>query len=244
MEQNTETGVPISPVIENKQKSGNGLKIATAIACIAAVCGIGFGVYGMIQSSQKDSQVSDLKVQIKNLEEKSSSNNLSSIEDTTNISEDSNQQGDESSYLKLPKVGLMIPLSQDIVDKISLADLDNGYRIDVKTIINYREQGYCGNGGSGAIGFVSKENVDIVKEYIGGSDKYNKAKSEWFDTTVAKFNNNVIYPKEYVTFSNLDAVCYDLGDGGTERGQEVAKEVQEINNALETAFMNAKLIKQ
>lgn len=243
MEQNTDTGALTAPVMNNKQKSRNGLKITTVIACIVAVSSIGFGAYGMIRGSQKDSQVSDLEAQIKNLEEELSSDNLPSIEDMTEMSEDSSQREDDSGYLKLPKVGLMIPLSQDIIDKISLVDLDNGYRIDVKSIINYREQGYCGNGGSGAIGIVSKENVDIVKEYIGGSDKYNKTKSKWFDTTVAEFNNNVIYPKEYVSFSNLDAVCYDLGDGGTERGQEVAKEVQEINNALETAFMNVKPIK-
>lgn len=65
MEQSAEAGAPMVPVVENKQKSGNGLKIATAIACIVAVCGIGFGVYGMMQSSQRDSQISDLKVQIK-----------------------------------------------------------------------------------------------------------------------------------------------------------------------------------
>lgn len=66
MEQNVDTGAPIAPVAENnKQNGGNGLKIATAIACIVAVCGIGLGVYGMIQSSQKDNQISDLKVQIK-----------------------------------------------------------------------------------------------------------------------------------------------------------------------------------
>ena len=244
MGRNTNTGAPMTPTVDNRQKNGNGLKIATAIACIAAVCGIGFGVFGMMQSFQKDNRVSDLEVQIKNLEEKISPNNPQSIEDTTDMGEDSDRQEGDSSYLKLPKVGLMIPLSQDIIDKISLVGLDNGYRIDVKTIINYREQGHCGNGGSAAIGLVSKENVDIVKEYIGGSDKYNKAKSKWFGTTIAKFNNNVIYPKEYVIFSNLDAVCYDLGDDGTERGQEVAKEVQEINNALETAFMNVKPIKQ
>ena len=63
MEQNTNTGVPVTPVVNNKQKSGNGLKIATAIACIVAICGIGFGVYGMIQSAQKDNQISDLKNQ-------------------------------------------------------------------------------------------------------------------------------------------------------------------------------------
>ena len=65
MEQNADAGVPVAPMVENKQKSGNGLKIATAIACVVAVCGIGFGAYGMIQSAQKDSQISDLKVQIK-----------------------------------------------------------------------------------------------------------------------------------------------------------------------------------
>lgn len=65
MEQNADTGAPMMPTIDNKQKSGNGLKIATAIACIVAVCGIGFGVYGMMKSPQKDSQISDLKVQIK-----------------------------------------------------------------------------------------------------------------------------------------------------------------------------------
>ena len=54
-----------TPAVDNQQKSGNGLKIATAIACVVAVCGIGFGIYGMMQSSQKDGQISDLKVQIK-----------------------------------------------------------------------------------------------------------------------------------------------------------------------------------
>ena len=62
MEQNVDASAPVTPVVENKQKGGNGLKIATAIACVVAVCGIGFGVYGMMQSSQKDDQISDLKV--------------------------------------------------------------------------------------------------------------------------------------------------------------------------------------
>lgn len=61
MDQNADAGVPITPAVENKQKGGKGLKITTAIACIVAVCGIGFGVYGMIQSSQKDSEIAKLK---------------------------------------------------------------------------------------------------------------------------------------------------------------------------------------
>lgn len=64
MEQNADTGVPVAPMVENKQKGRNGLKIATAIACAVAACGIGFGAYGMMQSIQKDSQISDLKIQV------------------------------------------------------------------------------------------------------------------------------------------------------------------------------------
>ena len=63
MEQDTTT---VAPVINNNGKSSNEKKwkIATVIASIVAICGIGFGVYGMIQSLQKDSQISDLKVQV------------------------------------------------------------------------------------------------------------------------------------------------------------------------------------
>ena len=81
MEQNTDTGAPVAPMVENKQKSGNGLKIATAIACTVAVCGIGFGVYGMIQSAQKDNQISDLKNQIESLNGKISSLEIDDDED-------------------------------------------------------------------------------------------------------------------------------------------------------------------
>ncbi len=49
-----------------QQKSGKGLKIATALMAIIALCGIGFGVFGMMQSQKKDDKASDLKVQIKN----------------------------------------------------------------------------------------------------------------------------------------------------------------------------------
>lgn len=64
MDQNFNTGASTSPVASYNQKSGNGLKIFAAVACVAAVCGIGFGVYGMVQGSQKNS-VSDLKIQVK-----------------------------------------------------------------------------------------------------------------------------------------------------------------------------------
>ena len=65
MEQNADTGAPVAPVMDNKQKDGNGLKIATIVACVVAICGIGFGVYGMMQSSDKDRQIANLQAQNK-----------------------------------------------------------------------------------------------------------------------------------------------------------------------------------
>lgn len=82
MEQDT-TGV--APVVDGSdKKSGNGLKIATVIASVIAVCGIGFGIYGMVQSSQKDSQISDLKVQIKEDDGTITTIETPEIETTTN----------------------------------------------------------------------------------------------------------------------------------------------------------------
>lgn len=64
MEQNADTGVPVAPMVENKQKNEKGLKIATVIACVVAVCGIGFGVYCLIESNNKTQEISNLKTQI------------------------------------------------------------------------------------------------------------------------------------------------------------------------------------
>ncbi len=83
MEQNADAGVPVMPMVDDKKKGGNGLKIATVVACVVAVCGIGFGVYGMMQSAQKDGQISDLKQQIdeirNNLDEPLNKNDESGI---------------------------------------------------------------------------------------------------------------------------------------------------------------------
>ena len=74
MEQNADAGVPVAPMIENKQKNRNGLKIATAIACVVAVCGVGFGVYGIIDANSakklittKETEVNDLTDQLNSL---------------------------------------------------------------------------------------------------------------------------------------------------------------------------------
>ena len=125
MEQNTNTGVPIMPVIDNKQKNGNGLKIATAIACVVAVCGIGFGVYGMIQSSNRDNQISDLKVQIKEGDGTITTIETPEIETNTNDGitvtiTDTVKAGSgpyiENGYFYVPKWGVKYKLSNDLTE--------------------------------------------------------------------------------------------------------------------------------
>ncbi len=69
MKQDVDAGAPMAPVVESKQKSGNGLKITTAIACIVAICSIGFGIYGIMQSSQKDNQIANLIARLEKYEE-------------------------------------------------------------------------------------------------------------------------------------------------------------------------------
>jgi hypothetical protein len=145
----------------------------------------------------------------------------------------------DQTYLNLPKIGMRMPLSQESIDKLKLTEIDNSYRLDVKMIADYRNQGYCGNGGSSAIGMITKKGVGISKPAGDGDLR----KSNFFDTTLTEFDNNVIYPKDYITFNNIDAACWDLNSGGTARGQEVANEVQKLNDALADALINIESIK-
>ncbi|MBQ6396409.1 hypothetical protein IJH89_02365, partial [Candidatus Saccharibacteria bacterium] len=75
-----------TPVMDNgKQKEGKGWKVATVITSIIAVCGVGFGIYGMLQSSQKDNQISDLKTQVED-----SNGKITSLETEKNETTDEN----------------------------------------------------------------------------------------------------------------------------------------------------------
>lgn len=111
MEQNAKTDTPMAPAVDSKQKSGNSLKIATAIACIVAVCGIGFGVYGMIQSFQKDNQISDLKVQIMDSEGTATTIETSDEVETTMENE---AAMDIADYIYVEDWGLKIKMPEDL----------------------------------------------------------------------------------------------------------------------------------
>ena len=67
MEQGMTTAAPTAN--SGKQGSGKGLKIVSVVALAIAICGIGFGIFGMIQSAEKDSQISDLKAKNSNASE-------------------------------------------------------------------------------------------------------------------------------------------------------------------------------
>ncbi len=151
MEQNVDTGVPITPAIDNsKQNGGNRLKIATAIASIVAVCGIGFGVYGVMQSSQKDNQISDLKVQIKEDDGTITTidtpiiETTDSGETTVTITENAKVSGGpyiENDYFYVPKWGVKFKLSDDLtnygyaVDQNSQGDSYGNYVVGLSAIL-------------------------------------------------------------------------------------------------------------
>ena len=133
MEQNTDTG---TPVVKNKQKNGTGLKIATTIACVVAVCGIGFGVYGMMQSFNKDSQISDLKVQIKEADGTITTIETPEIETTTNdgttvtITDTAKVSGGpyiENGYFYVPEWGLKFNIPSDLANYGYAVDYDTAH---------------------------------------------------------------------------------------------------------------------
>lgn len=121
MEQNADTGAQMTPVVDDKKKNGNGLKITTAIACVVAVCGIGFGVYSMMQSSQKDNQTSDLKVQIKDSDGNITTLKPEKIDTTTNdgstiiITDDViSEKVDPAKYLYVGAWGIKIAIPDSL----------------------------------------------------------------------------------------------------------------------------------
>ena len=226
-------------------KFKNPYKPMTIIFALITCCLIGLVIWLFMDNSNKFKQIADLQGFIATLKGSTENGNGNEVAPNNDpLSNDSTPNGKSQNYVELPKLGIKIPLTADIIDLIEIVDVENSdsYRIDVKSIKKYREQGYCGNGGSSSVGIIQKGSVQIKNDAPGGDTGLIKSKSKWSSNTIAKFENNVVYPNEYITFDNLDAVCYDLGDGGKERGEKVAEEVQKINDALEYALLQAKPI--
>ena len=78
MEQNEAMNMPTYDSV--RQKSGTGLKIALVFTLLLAIGGAGFGVYTMMQGSEKDNKIADLENQVKSV-----SNDLIAAKDPANI---------------------------------------------------------------------------------------------------------------------------------------------------------------
>lgn len=52
------------PAIVAKPASNNGLKIVTIVTSILAICGVGFGIYGMTKGSATTEKASDFKIEV------------------------------------------------------------------------------------------------------------------------------------------------------------------------------------
>ena len=64
MEQTVDQGTNVDMMTGGMQKKNTGLIAGMVVCAVLAVSGIAFGIYGVMQSSQKDNQISDLKVQV------------------------------------------------------------------------------------------------------------------------------------------------------------------------------------
>lgn len=114
-----------------------GLKIATALTTIIALAGIGFGIYGMLQSSNKDQQISDLE------KEKSTATTVETTEvkvsdatPTTETSTATTTIKNTEEYLYIGDWGLKIKIGNDYkIVKTALSPDDSGESIGI-TVTN------------------------------------------------------------------------------------------------------------
>ena len=202
MEQNVDIGAPVTPV-ENKQKGGNGLKITTVIACVVAVCGIGFGVYGMMQSSEKDSQISNLKSQISTLNDKPSL-----MEDATNNTSVVNDDSKDYIYVGEWGIKIKIPDGLEYVDysfENSISDGNNEYPEDYSTIL--------------FSGIASSSDKTSAKEFLRQS-RVNRCYTAWISRTPKsnfEIRGQLIYEDDNYNYSYMhsQATCSDGAVGST-----------------------------
>ena len=175
MEQNTDAGVPVVTMADNKQNNGNGLKIVTAIACAIAVCGIGFGVYGMMRSSDKDGQISDLKTRIEKLETVDSVNNNGTISTDTTIIEDDNNDSFAANVLNSIKNlnGSTFGFKSSnfgtgtvyaYINSDGSLILENNEKHDIASDVIFADFLWEGNGGAPSLYFVREDgSVGVIK---------------------------------------------------------------------------------
>lgn len=120
---------PVAPI--QAAKTSNGAKIAVIISVAVAICGLGFGIFGMTKASEKKVDLSDLEVQVKT--ETGETTTIKTPEVTT---ADNNKQVitiPQNQVSKPENLDKYIYIAQWGI-KIKLPDSLNitGYRYDIK----------------------------------------------------------------------------------------------------------------
>ena len=132
MEQSAITTMPIMD--SGKQKDKKGLMIITIITSILAVCGIGFGVYSLMQSMQKDRQISDLKAQLKEDNDATAAIEVTERghESITDAAKVSGGPYIENGYFYVPEWGLKFSVPSDLANygySVSYDTAHTGYTL-------------------------------------------------------------------------------------------------------------------
>ena len=255
MEQNAEAGTPVVPVVENKQKSGNGLKIATVIACIVAVCGIGFGVYGMMNMNGNNRPSET--VEESEIASDESTNQSLDVYETRDLSEKTlrllgSRNGlSIRDYYNNDTGGLIVlssymPTSQLITNNIDEA---SKVYITLETTILDKEK-YCSYQWTDGV----KADIDVALGQqasnisFGNANidciSYDKANGDHYDLwgeSMPKMNgvSNTITNGDFAYGSNLDAYYYHIigGRGGTCSSYVVGR-IAQIGKSQDSAYVD------
>ncbi len=239
MEQGTTTNTPV--IDSGKQKDGKGWKITTVIACIVGFCGIGFGVYELINSGNKTNQIVDLQNQISNFQ----SQTITNEDNETKTEEGDSAQrlaidfapynsrqsridvskclmgcAEGYKYISQPELGILLHQTEDNRGEITVkgySGLAGEYKIDFDSQITNAYLASFGNGGNLAILFLKQYDGSI--EYAFPYEDYNVDKLNVYDLDGVE---DVVYFVEVDGLDNghwnltvlavrSDGYFYDLG---------------------------------
>lgn len=101
----------LPPSAPSADKGDKTFKIATIIVSVIALAGIGFGVYGMLQSTQKDTDITSLKTQVQNLNTALAAANDNTPDNTT---PDDTTTEDTQDYIYVGEWGIKIKIPENL----------------------------------------------------------------------------------------------------------------------------------
>lgn len=257
MEQNIDTSAPVTPatpVVNNKQKNNNGLKITSAIACVLAACGIGFGVYGMMHMNNIPSpephadpqtEISDYSdeqtlniYEINDLKNKTlrllgSRNGLSKME---YYDSDSGNFTVPSDYMPITKLitnqlddasKIYITLETTMLDKEKYCTYQrtDGVKADIDAALGEKASN---------ISF-SEFGLDCISYDRANDDHYSLWGEDLPKINAMSNTDN----GDFAYGSNLDTYYYHIigGRGGT-CSEDIVGKITEINKSQDNAYVN------